>query len=194
MKKIFFLGAFFFSFSTAMMSQIAQPVVVSETSQPNPLSADAILKEACQQAARENKNVFVMFHAFWCGWCHKMDNSMNDESCNKFFGNNYVITHLVVEETKDKKNLETPGAAELKVKYNGDGQGLPFWLVLDKDGKLLADSKIRKEGEGADKGSNAGCPASEEEVAFFVSVLQKTSSLDRAQLEIIRKRFRENDQ
>ena len=194
MKQILFLGAFLFSFSTAMMSQVAQPVAVSETSQTNPLSADAILKEACQQAARENKNVFVMFHASWCGWCHKMDNSMNDASCKKFFDNNYVITHFVVEETTDKKNLETPGAAELKVKYNGDGQGLPFWLVIDKDGKLLADSKMRKEGEGADKGSNAGCPATEEEVAFFLSVIQKTSSPDRAQLEIIRKRFRENDQ
>lgn len=119
---------------------------------------------------------------------------MNDEACKKFFDNNYVVTHFVVDETKDKKNLETPGAAELKVKYNGDGQGLPFWLVLDKDGKLLADSKMRKEGEGPDKGSNSGCPASEEEVAFFLSVLQKTSVLDKEQSKAIRKRFRENDQ
>ncbi len=38
------------------------------------------LKESMQQAAAENKNVFIIFHASWCGWCHKMDTSMNDQS------------------------------------------------------------------------------------------------------------------
>ncbi|MEI2738220.1 MAG: thioredoxin family protein [Chitinophagaceae bacterium] len=156
-------------------------------------SAADVLKIAYQQAAKENKNVLMMFHASWCGWCHRMDKSLNDEACKKFFDDNYIITHLVVDETKDKKNLENPGAAELKIKYNGDGQGIPFWLVLDKEGNLLSDSKIRKEGEGPDKGENTGCPATEEEVDFFISVLKKTSSITNDQLEIIRKRFREND-
>ena len=156
-------------------------------------SAADVLKIAYQQAAMENKNVLMMFHASWCGWCHRMDKSLNDEACKKFFDDNYIITHLVVDETKDKKNLENPGAAELKIKYNGDGQGIPFWLVLDKEGNLLSDSKIRKEGEGPDKGENTGCPATEEEVDFFISVLKKTSSITNDQLEIIRKRFREND-
>lgn len=156
-------------------------------------SAADVLKIAYQQAAKENKNVLLMFHASWCGWCHRMDKSLNDEACKKFFDDNYIITHLVVDETKDKKNLENPGAAELKIKYNGDGQGIPFWLVLDKEGNLLSDSKIRKEGEGPDKGENTGCPATEEEVDFFISVLKKTSSITNDQLEIIRKRFREND-
>ena len=158
-----------------------------------PLSADEILKEAYEKAAKENKNVFVMFHASWCGWCHRMDNSMNDEACKKFFDNNYVIRHLVVDESKDKLHLENPGAKELKVKYHGDGQGIPFWLVFDKDGHLLSDSKMRKEGDGPEKGDNTGCPANEKEVSFFINVLKKTSSLTTEQLEIIRKRFREND-
>ena len=29
------------------------------------------------------------------------------------FNNNYVITHLTVYESKDKKNLENPGALEI---------------------------------------------------------------------------------
>lgn len=165
----------------------------SLSAQPSPQTADEIMKGAYQQAAKENKKVFVMFHASWCGWCHKMDKSMNDEVCKKFFDDNYVITHLVVDEAKDKQNLENPGAVELRTKYNGDGQGIPFWLVFDKDGNLLSDSKMRKEGEGANKGANTGCPASEQEVAFFLAILKKTSSLNKDQLEIIRKRFREND-
>ena len=168
-------------------------VFVSVKGQEAVPSAADVLKIAYQQAAKENKNVLMMFHASWCGWCHRMDKSLNDEACKKFFDDNYIITHLVVDETKDKKNLENPGAAELKIKYNGDGQGIPFWLVLDKEGNLLSDSKIRKEGEGPDKGENTGCPATEEEVDFFISVLKKTSSITNDQLEIIRKRFREND-
>ena len=118
-------------------------VVAIKAQQPTPPSASDILNKAYQQAAKENKNVFLMFHASWCGWCHKMDKSMNDTSCKKFFDDNYVICHLVTDESKDKKNLENPGAAEMKIKYNGEGLGIPFWLVFDKDGNLLSDSKIR---------------------------------------------------
>lgn len=167
--------------------------VVSVKAQQVPASAKEIMREACQLAAKENKNVFVMFHASWCVWCHRMDTSMNDAVCKKFFDDNYVIRHLVVDESAAKKKLETPGAAEMKIKFNGDGQGIPFWLVFDKDGNLLADSKMRKEGDGPEKGDNAGCPATEKEVDFFIEVLKKTSSVTKEQLAIIRKRFREND-
>ncbi len=168
--------------------------VVLTQAQQAPASADEILKEAYQLAAKEKKNVLVMFHASWCGWCHKMDKSINDPVCKKFFYDNYIIRHLVVDEAKDKKNLENPGAAEMKIKYNGDGQGIPFWLVFDKQGNLLSDSKIRKNGDGPEKGDNAGCPATEKEVDFFIDVLKKTSSINKEQSDIIRKRFRENDQ
>jgi thioredoxin-related protein len=167
---------------------------ITAKTQPAPLSADEILNEAYQAAATENKNVFIIFHASWCGWCHRMDKSMNDETCKKFFDDNFVIRHLVVDESVDKKNLENPGAVELRTKYYGDGQGIPFWLVFDKDGKLLADSKIRAKGERPETGNNTGCPASEKEVEYFISVLQKTTNLNSDQLEIIRKRFRQNEQ
>jgi thiol-disulfide isomerase/thioredoxin len=162
--------------------------------QPAAPSAAEIMKEAYQEAARENKNVFIMFHASWCGWCHKMDDSMNDTRCKKFFDDNYVIRHLVVDESMDKRYLENPGAKELRAKYYGDGQGIPFWLVFDQHGNLLSDSKLRKEGEGPQQGDNTGCPAAEKEVDFFIGVLKKTSSLRKDELNIIRKRFRENDQ
>jgi len=165
----------------------------SAAGQTTAAPASELLKVAYQQAAKEKKNVFVIFHASWCGWCHKMDTSMNDPSCKKFFTDNYVIVHLVVDESKGKQHLENPGAEELKVKHNGANQGIPFWLVFDKDGQLLADSKIRKEGDGPDAGDNSGCPASEKEVEYFITVLQKTANLSAEQEQLIRKRFRKNE-
>src|SRR6188472_3318713 len=99
MKKYFF----FLLFSLLTTVVFAQQVP----------SADQILKEARAQAAKENKNVMVIFHASWCGWCHKMDTSLNDASVKKFFDDNFVIRHLVVFESKGKENLENPGALEM---------------------------------------------------------------------------------
>jgi thiol-disulfide isomerase/thioredoxin len=159
----------------------------------SPKSSSDILKQAYSIAAKERKNVFVIFHASWCGWCKKMDTAMNDPSVKKFFTDNYVIRHLVVYESKGKENFENPGALDLLKKYKGEDQGIPYWFVFDKEGKLLADSKIRPEGGGLETGDNAGCPASEKEVAYFVKVLKETSSLKEDELAIIQKRFRENE-
>lgn len=181
MKKVFL-----FSIISFIFCQLA-------TAQPSPPAASEILNEAQSIAAKENKNVFIIFHASWCVWCHKMDTSMNDPACKKFFDDNFVIRHLVVSESPDKKNLENPGAEELKTKYHGKDQGIPYWLIFDQQGKLLADSKIRLAGEGPEDGNNSGCPASEKEVAFFVKILKQTTNLTDQQLEIIAKRFRKNE-
>jgi len=159
----------------------------------SPEPAETVLKNACTLAAKENKNVFIIFHASWCGWCHKMDSSINDKICKKFFDDNYIIRHLVVHESKNKKNLENPGAGDLLAAHNGGDQGIPFWLVFDKNGKLLADSQMRGEGEGLDKkGQNSGCPAAPEEVNYFLAVLKKTSRITEPELAIIKERFLEN--
>jgi len=162
--------------------------------QARPPSASEIMTEAMQTAAKENKNVFIIFHASWCGWCHKMDTSIDDKSCKEFFQRNYVIRHLVVDESRDKKDLENPGANELRAKYHGDDEGIPFWLIFDKDGHLLADSQIRPIGMSADgKGENVGCPATEKEVTYFIEVLKKTSRMSETEQAAVQKRFRQNE-
>ncbi len=184
MKKIFFISLMLTAFSSFIKAQDQAP-----------LSAEKIFEDAVAQAKKENKCIMVIFHASWCTWCHRMDASLNDEKCKKFFDDNYIIRHLVVDESKDKKNLENPGANEFRAKYHGDGTdtGIPFWLVFSRTGKLVSDSKIRKEGDGPEGGQNVGCPANEQEVAFFLNVVKQTAKLNADQLETIRKRFREND-
>lgn len=162
--------------------------------QAQPATADVILDNAFTKAETENKNVFVIFHASWCGWCHKMDEAMKDTSCSKFFNDNYIVVHLVVKERKEYRQLENPGAEALLKKHNGNNAGIPFWLVYNAKGALIADCQLRPAGAGLDTpGKNTGCPASEEEVTHFVQVLRKTSALNDDQLAVIRKRFRLNE-
>ena len=162
-------------------------------SQAQPESTDVLLNKAYKQAKKEKKNVFVIFHASWCGWCKKLDASINDPACSDYFNKSYVFVHLTVNEANDKKNLENPGAVDLINKYTGGKSGIPFFLIYNKKGVLIADSNIRKEGEGLDKpGSNMGCPAAPEEVAAFVEVLKKTSKINDSEIKAVSERFSKN--
>ncbi|HEY6955630.1 MAG TPA: thioredoxin family protein [Flavisolibacter sp.] len=149
-------------------------------------TADSVLKEACSKAANQQKKVMVIFHASWCGWCQKMDASLNDPSVKPFFDKNFVITHLTIDEVKNKKQLENPGAEELNKKWGGAEEGIPFWVILDKDGALLATSNDPL-------GENVGCPATAKEVQYFVQVLKKTTSINSQQLAAVIKRFSRNE-
>lgn len=144
-----------------------------------------ILAAAYKKASKENKNVIIMFHASWCGWCKKMDASMNDESTKKYFDDNYVTVHLTVQENPAHKKDENPGADVFLAKYKGTEAGLPFFLIMDKKGKLIGDSFVN--------GSNLGCPASASEVEAFISLIKKSSSINSTGLDAITKRFRQNE-
>lgn len=189
MKYIHFL---FFTFSIFVTVNLhAQNETSSTTSVP---SAYTVLKRAVVDAGQQNKKVLLIFHASWCGWCHKMDTSLNDITVKKFFDDNFVITHITVKESKEKEKLENAGGYEMMQKYNGTDQGLPYWIILDKDYNLLFDSQVRKkQPDGSVKGQNVGCPASQPEVDMFIDVLKKTTSLTAPQLALIAKRFRQNE-
>jgi thioredoxin-related protein len=178
------LQRLFFPLAAFLLMAAAVPA------QTTPAAADVVLQHALQQAGRENKKAFIIFHASWCGWCHRMDSLMKSPACNKLFTDNYVIEHITILEPENKKNLENPGGEELYKKYHGEGMGIPYWLIFDATGKLLADSRIRPANAAADApGENTGCPAAKDEVDYFISVLKITSSLNAAQLQTIEKTF-----
>ncbi|MFL5738866.1 MAG: thioredoxin family protein [Flavisolibacter sp.] len=150
-------------------------------------TAHSIFQRAKQEAVRSHRKIFILFQASWCVWCHVMDSSMADASCREFFRNNYVVVHLTIQETEKNKDRENPGGMAMYTKYGGDdNEGIPYWLVFDEEGSLLADSQMRP-------GENAGCPATKQEVNYFLDVLKKTSSLTPEQSKIIETRFRKND-
>jgi thiol:disulfide interchange protein len=150
-----------------------------------PPAAGLVLQAAKQQAMKEHKSVLLQFSASWCVWCHKMDASLEDPACREFFNRNFIVRHLTVFESPDKKALENPGAETLLNQYHGKDQGIPYWIVFDPQGNFLADARLPS-------GSSTGCPAEPEEVDYFVTVLKKAATLSAQEEAAIRKRFLQN--
>jgi thioredoxin-related protein len=162
-------------------------------SQSTPEPADLILKDAFNLASKENKNVMIIFHASWCGWCKKLKASINDSLCIDYFNKNFIIRYLTILESEGKKDLENPGAIDLFNENGGKGGGIPYFLIYSKSGKLLAESKMKQPGGGPDaRLTNIGCPATDEEVAAFTDILKNTTTISDEQVAAITERFKKN--
>jgi len=145
----------------------------------------SILDDAYQQAKLEDKNVLIIFKASWCKWCKKLDKNLTNEKVSGLFETNYVIKHLTIKESKDKRHLETPGANLVLDKYMGKKAGLPFWLVFDKNRSLIGNSF-------GERGKNMGSPSNDKEIEDFKNVLRKTSNLTEEELALIGEVFLNN--
>lgn len=170
---------------------LALSLISGAFAQEKALPADKIMDQAYALASKENKLVFVIFHASWCGWCHRMDSLMNVPETRALFHDNFVITHLVTGEKGEKLVLDNPGAKEMMAKYHGDQAGIPYWLIFSAKGKLLADSRMpavdKKTGKKIK--ANVGCPANPDEVDYFISLLKKNTRLGKADLDVIANKF-----
>ena len=176
MKKLFSLTLF------TLLS------VMFLVAQDKALSSDEILNDAKKIAISEDKDIFLMFHASWCGWCKRMDAAMMDDTCRDYFEKNFVIIHMVVKESPGKKHLENPGANELLASHGGERSGIPFWLIFDKKGDFVADSFMEKDG----KKGNIGCPARDDEVAAFIEKLKLAGPISQDEEKKITERFKKN--
>ena len=159
MVRKFALVALLFVFTISLSAQDWKP-------QP----ADKILKTSLQQAKVGKKNVMIIFHASWCGWCKRLDKAINSPELKKIFNDNWVITHIDVLERSGKiDSLENPGGQEMMKKYGGEKAGLPFCVFVDKAGKMITSSNAMPDN------SNIGYPGAKEEIALFADVLKRSS-------------------
>ena len=134
-----------------------------------PPSADEVLQEAMKTAKAEQKNVLVHFGASWCTWCKHLDEMLESAEVGGLFHDNYVITHLTIQESPDKVALENPGAQELANSAGAQGGGVPVYIFYNADGTRLATSMALPDG------GNIGHPVTPEEIDAFDGLLAKTA-------------------
>ena len=146
---------------------LAAMIASAQTVKPQP--AQEVLKAAVKQAESSDKTVLLIFHASWCGWCKRLDAGLQDPEVRPLIEANYVVIHLVVMESKDKKELENPGGAEVMKELGGEKSGLPFYAFIDEKGTMIANSNAMP------KDQNIGYPAEKEEIAAFEGLLKKSA-------------------
>jgi len=134
-----------------------------------PTSADTLLRDAVKTAKAQNKVVLVHFGASWCSWCKRLDEMLQGKELGRLFADHFVVLHMTVQESDDKKKLETPGADELLAAQGAGKSGVPVFMFFDKEGNKLADSLALP------NRANIGYPASPEEIQAFAGILEKTT-------------------
>jgi thiol-disulfide isomerase/thioredoxin len=107
----------FASITIIFLLQIADKVPAFAA---RPAPASAILAEARREATATHRNVFVFFHASWCGWCKRLDAFLESLDVKKAVEENYIVVRLdVMEHTAKEQALENPGGRELMASLGG---------------------------------------------------------------------------
>lgn len=150
-----------------------------------PPTAAAVLDAAAKAGKAGRKNILVVFHASWCGWCRKLDAVLSAPAAKEILDRHYEKAGLTVLERGEKKALENAGADDLLTSLAGKGAGLPFTAVLDrKTRRAIATSST------GGPGTNVGFPAKAHELDHFVGMLRKGApGMSEAEAETIRAAF-----
>lgn len=129
-------------------------------------TTDQILKTAGAKAKKEGKNVLVVFHASWCGWCHKFDKFWESPEISPLAKKSLETVHITILEDDKHKADMNEGGEKLYAKLGG-GNGIPFMAILSPEGKLIINSN-----ENNDPKKNTGYPGAPNEIAHFIKMLK----------------------
>ena len=166
-------------FAGLLALSFALSAFASEGAKP----ASVILADASAIAKRDHKTVMVIFHASWCGWCHRLEKVLAEPDVKKVMDDHFVSVTLTVLERDNKKSDENPGAPDLMKQMKSD-DSLPLTGFLDPDGAILATT-MKPDGE---KLANIGYPGEPDEIKFYLEILKKSSpSLTDAEIATIKK-------
>jgi thiol-disulfide isomerase/thioredoxin len=161
-------------------------IVIAGLSLAGTSSSKELITKAQNDAKKGGKNVLVIFHASWCGWCHRFDKFLDTTEEGKLVKGGLEVVHITVLENDPKQKVnENAGGLDLMEKLGGKDAGLPFMAIIDaKSGKMITNSMFTAPGK--DKASNTGYPAEPQEVAHFNKMLEmgakKINPADRAKV------------
>ena len=142
-------------------------------------NAETMLNEAMTKAKAENKRVFLIMSASWCGPCRLLARYLVENKAE-------LERHFVFVKLDISRDTE---AEVLRERYEGkeNSNGVPWYAVLDDAGKTLitSNSKVLEEEGGQ---SNIGFPSSKEGIDHFMKMLEQTAPrLDGQALAALRK-------
>ena len=127
---------------------------------PGALATEVFAKSLPALAA-SGKLGWVEFRADWCGWCKKMEKFFQESEAAPILAKYYSVVTVDTEKNEGSERLARRlGSAE-------GIDGIPWFAVIDAQGKVLATSEGPK--------GNIGFPDTDVEVAHFFSVLHSTA-------------------
>jgi len=150
------------------------------THQAPPLKADEVLEKALAEAAKSERNVFLHFGASWCGWCVRLDAWLASPAVAKVVGKDFLDVKIDMDRMK--------GAKEVLNRFRpSDKGGIPWFVMLDAKGKAIVTSDGSK--------GNIGFPATADEIAHFVKMLEKAKRrITDQEVEQLRKSLEEAEE
>lgn len=125
--------------------------------QPTPLDARKLLDEALALAKKENKRVLVQETATWCGPCHMLSRFLK---ANPVWETDYILVKMDHRHTNAQELMQ-------ELRDGADG-GIPWFAILDADGKKLATSN------NPSTSRNIGFPSEESGRIHFEHMLRTT--------------------
>lgn len=109
-------------------------------------NAEADINKLIAQAKKEGKNIMIQAGGNWCIWCLRFNNFVQTTpELKETVDKNYLYYHL--NYSPDNENPKV-FAKYIDIK---EKMAYPFFMVLDKNGKLihvLKDSSVLEEGKG----------------------------------------------
>jgi len=124
-------------------------------------TASEVLAQSLPALAASGKLGWVEFRADWCGWCKKMEKFFQASEAAPILAKYYSVVTVDTEKNEGSEQL----ARRLGSKDGIDG--IPWFAVIDAQGKVLATSEGPK--------GNIGFPDTDVEVAHFFAVLHATA-------------------
>ena len=111
-------------------TQLQQPISTSKVIYAPGLDAHAEIQQALVLAAKQHKNVIVVFGANWCYDCHVLDLAFHRPDLAGVLQRNYEVVHVDVGEGDKNQDIMQQYQVPMK-------KGIPALAVLDSNGKLL---------------------------------------------------------
>jgi thioredoxin-related protein len=96
-----------------------------------PKDANLVVKEALSRASSEDKRVFLVFGAPWCGWCHRLEEWLAQPDVAATMGPDFIVAKIDVDRMAHGNEV----MLRYRTKVSG---GIPWYTILDSKGTKLA--------------------------------------------------------